>query len=102
MTKRKIIVIGLVISIIVLLHSIPTLALRTSIFFHGHPIVALTTEIEEHEPYSPEDSELLEKENAKLYRLTTPPIEKATQGHLYTWKVKKRVFIYFADYHGEG
>ncbi|SDZ15286.1 hypothetical protein [Tindallia californiensis] len=102
MTKRKAIAIGLVVLTFMLLHSTPALALRTSILFYGHPIVALTTEIQEYEPYSQDDKELLEKENAKFYRVTPAPVEKATQGHLYTWKVRKNIFIYFADYHGEG
>ena len=100
MKKGKTILIIFVILVYVL-HSIPALALRTSVFFHGFPIVALTTDIQEYEPYSRHDRELLEKENSKLYRLTPPPIEEATQGHLYTWKVSKKVFIYFASYYGE-
>ena len=101
MNKGKVILIVFVVLTYVL-HSIPALALRTSVFFHGFPIVALTTKIQEYEPYSQHDRELLEKENAKLYRLTPSPIEEATQGHLYTWKVSKKVFIYFANYYGEG
>lgn len=102
MVKKRAIRIGIVIVIFTLLHSTPGLALRTSVFFHGHPIVALTTEIEEYEPYSHQERTLFTQEKAKLYRLMPPPIEKDTQGHLYTWKVIKKVFVYYAHYYGEG
>ena len=102
MKRKSIDVIGVLVSICILLHSMPALALRTSIFFHGFPIAAFTTEIQEYEPYSPLDKKLLQEENTKLYRLTPPPVEKSTKGHLYTWKVSKKVFIYVASYYGEG
>jgi len=103
MSKRKVFVATFAIMLFFLVvHSVPTLALRTSIFFHGYPVVAVTTEIQEYVPYSQYDRELLEKENARLFKLTPPPVEKATQGYLYTWKVSKKAFLYFARYHGEG
>lgn len=103
MSKRKMFIIAFVVILFfLLLHSVPALALRISVFLHGYPVVALTTEIQEYEPYNQHDRVLLKKENARLYKLTPPPIEEATQGYLYTWKVSKKAFIYFASYHGEG
>ncbi|SNS34324.1 hypothetical protein SAMN05446037_100875 [Anaerovirgula multivorans] len=102
MSKRKTaIIICMFIFILVFLHSMSTLALRTSVFLHGYPIVALTTTIQEYEPYDQYNRELLQKENSRLYKLTPPPIEKATDGYLYTWKVNKKGYLYFASYYGE-
>ena len=102
MKKRILFASGIMVVIVVILHSVPTLALRSGIFLHGYPVSAFRAEIEEIDPPVPGDREMLENENAVLYRITPPPVEEATQGHLFTWKVKRKFFIYFASYDGEG
>ncbi|WP_408009845.1 hypothetical protein ACJROX_05990 [Pseudalkalibacillus sp. A8] len=48
------------------------------------------------------DKEMFAELNAKAYTLTTPPIEKATQGELRNYLVRKIGFLYFAEFYGEG
>jgi len=38
---------------------------------------------------------------AKAYPLTKPPTEKATEGELRNFLVKKIGFLHFAEYYGE-
>lgn len=60
----------------VLLHSTPSLALRTYVFSIGHPIAALTTNIKDDSWHNKEDEKRLKKEHGHCYTLTKPPIEK--------------------------
>ncbi|WP_216827366.1 hypothetical protein [Alkalihalobacterium elongatum] len=100
---RKKIVIGMVIiSFIYLLHSTPNLALRTYVFVTGYPISALTTEIIDDEYHNTVDKEKYDEMNARAYTLTKPPIEKATQGELRNYLVKKFGFFYVVEFYGEG
>ena len=85
--------------IFILLHSTPKMALRYHIFFSGYPIKALTTDIYVTKIDNEFDNELLNKLNANSYTLTKPPFEKATEAELDTFLVKKRAFLYFAEYY---
>ncbi|MGN7402336.1 hypothetical protein ACTHO0_20985 [Cytobacillus praedii] len=77
-----------------LLHSTPKMALRTQVFFMGYPKAALTSEIID---YEYKNIKFKEKDS-RGYALTNPPIEKATQGHLDTYRVKRIGILYFADF----
>lgn len=68
----------------------------------GYPQIAITTEIIDDEYHNEVDQEKFAELNAKAYTLTKPPIEKATQGELRNYLVRKFGFLYFAEYYGEG
>lgn len=102
--KRVKLVLTVVISIIVMflmLHSTPTLALKTHVFFNGYFKEAITTGIIDDELHNKIDKEKLSKENAKCYTLTKPPLEKATESYLRNYKVSKKYLLYFAEYYGD-
>ncbi|MER2191290.1 MAG: hypothetical protein ABS951_10045 [Solibacillus sp.] len=61
--------------------------LRTHLFLLGYPASAFGSDFIQHE-----DS---------LYKLTKPPIERATQGTLTTFIVHQYGPIYLAQYYGE-
>ncbi|WP_404460817.1 hypothetical protein [Sutcliffiella horikoshii] len=94
MKKGKLIVLTVAIIVIffVMLHSNPTSALRTKVFFMGYPKVAFTSEIVEYEFVN------LHAKGSKGYLFTEPPMEKATQGYLDTYQVKKFGIFYFAEF----
>lgn len=79
-------IIGLV-SLIYFLHATPTMAVRTCVFFLGHPVAAITSGIQE-------------ETNASYVSLTDPPIEKATEGDLDRYEVKRYGVIYIARFAG--
>lgn len=101
--KKKTIILFIIsfIIIILLLHSTPNLALRTHLVFLGYPIVAIKTGIIDDDYHNEVDKDELKVLNAKAYTLTKPPIEKATDGKLRNFIVKKRGFLYIAEYYGE-
>ncbi|MFG6494648.1 hypothetical protein P8610_04775 [Fictibacillus sp. UD] len=103
MKKRTELKISLALLIVfIVLHLSPQLALRTHVFVMGYPIKAIVTEIEEDKLVSKDDQEEFERANKKVYLLTDPPIEKATQGELRRYTVKKVWLFYFAEFLGEG
>ncbi|MER1985909.1 MAG: hypothetical protein ABS948_08470 [Solibacillus sp.] len=67
--------------------STPTAALRTHLFLLGYPTSAFGSDFIQHD-----DS---------LYKLTKPPVERATQGTLTTFIVHQYGPIYIAQYYGE-
>lgn len=83
-----------------ILHLTPSLALRTFVFFNGHPIVAITTEIVDDKQLNPNDIEKLKKEQAKCYSLTKIPKEKNNDTDLLNYIVHKKGFLYLAEYYG--
>ena len=85
----------------IILHSTPTLALRTHLFMNGHPIVSLSTGIVDDELHNNIDKQILESQNAKCYTLTKPAFEKVTQSNLSNYKVTKKGFLFYAEYYGE-
>ncbi|EQF23923.1 hypothetical protein QEW_3246 [Clostridioides difficile CD160] len=90
-----------IIAVFLILHSTPTLALKTHVFFYGYFKEAIITEIVDDELHNKIDKEKLSKENAKCYTLTKPPIEKATESYLRNYKVTKKNLLYFAEYYGD-
>lgn len=99
--RKKVIVIALLVGFVYLLHSTPHLALRTYVFVTGHPVAAVTTGIVENEYINQVDHDKMDEKNAKAYTLTKPPIEKATQGELRNYLVKKVGFIHLVEFYGE-
>ncbi|WP_226683221.1 hypothetical protein [Sutcliffiella horikoshii] len=99
--KKNIIILIFLIAVVLLLHSTPHTALRTYVFFSGYPIVALTTDIVDDEYHNRVDKEKFEKLNGKAYTLTKPPIEKATQGELRNYLVRKFGIFHFVEFIGE-
>ncbi|QFT87958.1 hypothetical protein FIU87_04750 [Bacillus sp. THAF10] len=102
MSKRKMEIAGLaiVLSFIIILHLTPGLAIRTYVFFGGNPIIALTTGIEDYVHNNPEEKVVMESRNEKLYSLTEPPVERATQGELKNYLVKKFGFFHTVEHYG--
>lgn len=83
-----------------LLHSTPSMALRTHVFILGYPKAALTSEVVDDVYHNEEYKEKFAELNAKAYTLTKPPIEKATQGELSNFLVRKFGFFYLVEYLG--
>lgn len=93
------VVLALIIAILTL-HSTPNLAVRTYVFVSGNPIIAMTTDIMDYNNYSTGEKESYEQMNAKIYTLTNPPIEKATQGMLENYLVKRYGFFHYVEFYG--
>lgn len=83
------------------LHSSPSIALRTHVLFDGHPILAVKTKIVDDKEHNVMDWNYLSKEHAKCYSLTKPPKEQATDSFLTNYIVRKKGFIYVAAYYGD-
>ncbi|WP_417899807.1 hypothetical protein ABN702_05850 [Bacillus haimaensis] len=96
MKKVKLIIsmVGIVVILFVLLHATPKTTLRTQVFFMGYPKAALTSKIVDYEY----QNVILKEKDSRGYVFTEPPIEKATQGYLDTYRVKKIGILYFADF----
>ncbi|WP_404328647.1 hypothetical protein [Mesobacillus maritimus] len=77
------------------------MALRTHVFLLGYPQSAIISGIIEDEYHNEVDKEKFAELNGKAYTLTKPPIEKATQGELRNYLVRKYWFLYFAEYYGD-
>ncbi|MEQ6356054.1 hypothetical protein ABNX05_15610 [Lysinibacillus sp. M3] len=99
--KKKVIVIVSLLVVIILLHSTPSMALRTHIFFMGYPKAAISSGIIEDKEHNEVNKDKFAELNAKAYSLTNPPIEKATHGELRNFLVRKFGFLHFADYYGD-
>ncbi|APH13269.1 hypothetical protein NPD5_1222 [Clostridium sporogenes] len=100
---KKLKLVGVIIIIVAfsVLHITPKRALRTHLFITGHPIIAFKTSITDDEFHNKINSKFLEVENAHCYTLTIPIIEKETDSYLANYIVRKKGFLYFADYYGE-
>ncbi|UOQ45493.1 hypothetical protein MUN89_05980 [Halobacillus salinarum] len=84
-------------SLYILLHLTPRIALRTHLFFEGHPIAAITSQIV-HEKAHNNEEEMGKR--YKDYKLTDPPNERATQSQLRNFRVVKKRYLYYAEYRG--
>lgn len=107
MSQKKIINRFILISFILgifflLLHSMPTLSIRSSLFFSGHFITAFKGEIVLNEEQQNIDKSTLEKNNEKIYTILDNDAKFFRTGNpIVNYKVKKISFIYFADAYGE-
>ncbi|KAA0549830.1 hypothetical protein FZW96_00305 [Bacillus sp. BGMRC 2118] len=99
--KKTVIVILAVLIVFMLLHASPTIALRTEVMLMGYPKAALTSGIILDEYHNKVDKKKFTELHATAYTLTKPPTEKATQGELLNFLVRKIWFLYFAKYYGE-
>ena len=72
------------------LHSSPSIALRTHVLFNGHPILAVKTKIVDDEEHNHMDKNYLNKENAKCYSIFDG-----------NYIVRKKGIIFIADYYGD-
>jgi len=99
--KKKIIIIVSLLVVFIVLHSTPSMALRSHIFFMGYPKAAITSGITEDKEHNEVDKNKFAELNAKAYSLTNPPIEKATHGELRNYLVRKFGFLHFAEYYGD-
>ncbi|MDW0110937.1 hypothetical protein [Sporosarcina aquimarina] len=77
-----------------LLHSTPNVAVRTYVFFIGHPVAAVTSGIEPDE-YPREHNRM----HTQSYSLKNPPTEKATGSELKNYQVRKQGILYFAKFY---
>lgn len=69
-------------------HATPEMAIRSHVFFMGYPISAIKADIEEYK-YG---------DGVIGYKITPPPIERATEGELDTYIVSKKWVFYFAKF----
>lgn len=99
--KKEVIFLVTLLTIFLLLHSTPGMALRTHVIILGYPKVALTSAIIDDEYHNEINKVEFAELNAKAYTLTKPPIEKVTQGELRNFLVRKIGFFYLADYYGD-
>lgn len=72
-------------------HTTPEMAIRSRVFFMGHPISAIKADIVEYE-YS---------DGVQGFKITNPPVERATQGELDTYIVSKKWLFYFARFEND-
>ncbi|MDF2608277.1 MAG: hypothetical protein K0S34_2477 [Bacillales bacterium] len=84
------------ISLFIFLHSSPIIALRTHLFFKGHPVRALDCKFEEWD-YDDELKKTLYAKNIKWYVTFNPPEAHGTGIPMYNWKVEKKGFLYFGS-----
>ncbi len=90
------ITIAILIGIFVIAHITPQNAIRTHIFFTGHPIIASSSSIDKDEIYRE-----LETESISFYTVEKPPIDPITKNEMTSYKVTKKLFLFFAKYYGE-
>lgn len=93
------IILGIILALF-LCHLSPKWALRAHLFTDGYFISSFTTGIVDDGLHNRIDGNVLEKEHAKCYTLTRPPVENATKGMLANWKVKKVGILYYVSYYG--
>ena len=81
------------IGLILYSHATPEMAVRSRVLLMSHPIAAMQANIV---PYEYESG--IEDEDEQGYRITNPPIERATRGELDTYIVSKKLWFYFARF----
>ena len=98
---KKWLPIAVLLLVVTILHSTPHLALRTHVFFLGYPKSAVMSGIVDDDYHNRIDKDKFAELNAKAYTLTEPPVEKATQGELRNFLVRKIGIWHIAAYYGE-
>ncbi|WP_265455574.1 hypothetical protein [Enterococcus sp. HY326] len=83
---------GIVIGAFFLLHISTEAALHTHLFFSGHPLIAITSDVSPVEFF--ENGEI-------IYEVENPPVDSATQTTLDRFTLEPAMdFLYFAKYTG--
>jgi hypothetical protein len=96
---KKKIIISLLVLLGIYIFCIPTGSVRISIFFQ-HPIKAFTTDLVDiTEEYTGELSKDYTN-GYKIYKLTDPLHDKATDGYLKNWIVYRIGIFYFSRHFG--
>lgn len=92
----------LIVSLFLILHITPSLAIRSKLFFDGHVIGAFQGKIEFNELQYNLDKIELEKANEKIYCINSANIDDFETGNrIFNFKVKAYGFLYFAYDYGE-
>ena len=81
------------IGLILYSHATPEMAIRSRVLLMGYPTAAMEADIVAYDYESG-----IEDEDEQGYRITNPPIERATQGELDTYIVSKKLWFYFARF----
>ena len=81
------------IGLILYSHATPEMAIRSRVLLMGYPAAAMEADIVAYEYESG-----IEDEDEQGYRITNPPIERATGGELDTYVVSKKLWFYFARF----
>ena len=81
------------IGLILYSHATPEMAIRSRVLLMSHPIAAIKADIVAYEYGSG-----IEREDEQGYRITNPPIDRATGGELDTYVVSKKLWFYFARF----
>lgn len=82
-------------------HVTPSLAVRTKLFYDGHPIAAMTTNIKYNSSQQGIDADKLDKMNAKIYAIKYGDATFDNGTYIHNFIVKKVGNLYYADYWGE-
>lgn len=91
LNKKIKIALMVIVALFIFGHTSPQLAVRTKLFFSGHPIVAVTTEIFRKEKVA----------DTLIYTVENSPREKATNTSLDEFIVENQlILLYFAQYRG--
>lgn len=106
MRKRKKLFIALITAILLtaaffILHTSPLIAVRTKLFFDGHPIAAVKTDIKYNEFQQNLDYYILKQEGSKIYSITTGAKDWQTGNYIFNYKVTRKGFLYFVHSYGE-
>ncbi|NLK94206.1 MAG: hypothetical protein GX275_03290 [Clostridiales bacterium] len=100
--KLNLLIVSGVIALFFLLHSTPTLAVRSKLFFDGHMLGAFQGKVEFNEFQHNLDKEVLESLNSKIYCITEAKINDFETGNgINNFRVNSKGFLYFAYYYGE-
>lgn len=99
--KKEVVLLVALATALLLLHSTPSAALRTQVFIMGYPKAALTSGIVVDEYHNKIERKRFAELNSQAYTLTKPPIDKATQGELRNFLVRRFGFFYVAEYYGD-
>ncbi len=100
--KKGLLSIGVTCLVLMVLHATPHAALRTYVCLMGHPIAALTSPITEDDSRNELEQTAFEERGGRIYTLTDPPVERATQGRLESYFVRKVGPFYLAEHYGGG
>lgn len=85
----------------IILHTTPSLAIRTRLFFDCHPIAAINTKVEVNEFQQSLDKEILEKEGSRIYCISAKAKDWQTGNYIVNYKVTKNGHLYYVHSYGE-